>query len=99
MKILVKQKILKHINRKAILNILRNSGEMSVAELSKRAKLSKATLMKIMNFYINKRLVVIKGKGKSTEEGGKRPNIFKFNADRGYARYWHGNLFSYMILK
>ena len=85
MKILGKQKILKHINRKAILNILRNSGEISVAELSKKAKLSKTTLMKIMNYYINKGLVFIAGKGKSTEEGGKRPNIFKFNADGGYA--------------
>lgn len=85
MKILGEQKILKHINRKAIMNILRNSGEISVAELSKKAKLSKTTLMKIMNYYINKGLVVIAGKGKSTEEGGKRPNIFKFNGSGGYA--------------
>jgi len=49
MKILGKQKILKRINRKAIMNILRNSGKMSVAELSKKAKLSKTTLMKILN--------------------------------------------------
>jgi len=47
--------------------------------------LSKPTLMKIMNYYIGKGLVVIVGKGNSTEEGGKRPNIFKFNADGGYA--------------
>ena len=85
MKILGKQKILKRINRKAILNILRNSGEMQVAELSKESKLSKTTLMKIMNYYIDKGLVVIVGKGKSTREGGKRPNIFKFNADGRYA--------------
>jgi len=85
MAVLGKQKILKRINRKAILNILRNSGEMSVAKLSRKAKLSKTTLMKIMNYYIDKGLVVVAGKGKSTEEGGKRPNIFKFNASGGYA--------------
>ncbi|MBA7508920.1 N-acetylmannosamine kinase [subsurface metagenome] len=80
-----KQKTLKQINRKVILNILRNSGELSISELSKKVNLSKPTLMKIMNYYIRNRLITIAGKGSSTEEGGKRPNIFKFNADGGYA--------------
>ena len=74
-----KQKTLKQINRKVILNILRNSGELSIAELSKEVNLSKPTLMTIMNYYIENKLVVIAGKGNSTEEGGKKPNIFKFN--------------------
>ena len=77
-----KQKTLKQINRKVILNILRNSGELSISELSKKVNLSKPTLM---NYYIRNRLITIAGKGSSTEEGGKRPNIFKFNADGGYA--------------
>ena len=80
-----KQKTLKQINRKVILNILRNSGELSIAELSKEVNLSKPTLMTIMNYYIENKLVVIAGKGNSTEEGGKKPNIYKFNADGGYA--------------
>lgn len=80
-----KQKTLKQINRKVILNILRNSGELSISELSKKVNLSKPTLMKIMNYYIRNRLITIAGKGSSTEEGGKRPNIFKFNVDGGYA--------------
>ena len=80
-----KQKTLKQINRKVILNILRNSGELSIAELSKEVNLSKPTLMTIMNYYIENKLVVIAGKGNSTEEGGKKPNIYKFNADAGYA--------------
>jgi len=41
--------------------------------------------MKIMNHYIKKGLVIIAGKGSSTEEGGKKPNIYKFNEDGGYA--------------
>ncbi|MBE3115341.1 MAG: ROK family protein [Actinobacteria bacterium] len=82
-----KQKTVKQINRKVILNILRNSEELSIMELSKKVKLSlsKPTLMKIMNYYIENGMVVITCKGSSTEEGGKRPNIFKFNADGGYA--------------
>ncbi len=80
-----KQKTIKQINRKVILNLLRNSGELSISELSKKANLSKPTLMKIMNYYIKKGLVVITGKGSSTDEGGKKPNIYKFNENGGYA--------------
>jgi len=80
-----KQKTLKQTNRKVILNILRDSGEISIADLSKEVNLSKPTLMTIMNYYIENKLVVIAGKGNSTEEGGKKPNIYKFNEDGGYA--------------
>ncbi|GAG57653.1 unnamed protein product [marine sediment metagenome] len=80
-----KQKTLKQINRKVILNVLRNSGKLEISELSKKVNLSKPTLMKIMNHYIKKGLVIIAGKGSSTEEGGKKPNIYKFNEDGGYA--------------
>ncbi|MCJ7471614.1 MAG: ROK family protein [Actinobacteria bacterium] len=80
-----KQKTVKHANRKAILNVLRNSGEISVAGLSNEVNLSKQTLMKIMNYYIKNGMVIITGKGNSTEEGGKKPNIYKFNKNGGYA--------------
>jgi len=80
-----KQKTLKRINRKVILNILRNSGKVSISELSKKVNLSKPTLMNIMNYYIKKGIVVITGKGSSTVEGGKKPNIFKLNSSAGYA--------------
>ena len=80
-----KQKILKQINRKHILNILRNSGELSVSDISVQVNLSKPTIMKAMKYYIDKGYLIISGKGNSTEEGGKKPNIFKFNANGGYA--------------
>jgi N-acetylglucosamine repressor len=80
-----KQKILKQINRKHILNMLREYDEISVAELSEKANLSKPTIMKIMKYYIDKGFVVISRKGRSTEEGGKKPNIYKFNANGGYS--------------
>ena len=85
MKALGKQKIIKQINRKRIINLLREADEISVAELSKKVSLSKPTIMKIMKYFIYKGLVVISGKGSSTEEGGKKPNIFKFNKNGGYA--------------
>jgi glucokinase-like ROK family protein len=85
MDIIRKPKTLKYINRMAILNILRTSGEISVAELSQKTRLSKTTLMKIMNYYAGKGLIYNIGKGSSTELGGKRPSIFKFNKNGGYA--------------
>ncbi|MFO7929599.1 MAG: ROK family protein [Candidatus Humimicrobiaceae bacterium] len=85
MAVLSKQKTIKQTNRKAILNILRNSKGMSVAAFSKKVNLSRTTLMKIMNYYVKRDLVYISGKGESTEEGGKKPNIFKFNPNGGYA--------------
>jgi len=80
-----KQKTLKQANRKVILNILRDSGEISVADLSREVNLSKPTLMIIINYYLKNGLVINTGKGDSTEEGGKKPNIYKFNEDGGYA--------------
>lgn len=85
MSTLGKAKILKQINRKHILNLLRKYDEISIAELSVKSHLSKPTIMKIMRYYIGKGLVVISGKGSSTEEGGKKPNIFKFNANGGFS--------------
>ena len=78
-----KRKTLKQMNRKIILNIMRNSKELSISDLSKKVNLSKPTLIKIINFYKNKGLVNTIGKGNSTQEGGKKPNIYKFNEDSG----------------
>ena len=85
MSTLGKQKLLKQINRKIILNLLRQRDEISIAELSAVSRLSKPTIMKVMKYYIGKGFVVISGKGHSTEEGGKKPNIFKFNSNGGYS--------------
>ena len=78
------KKILKETNRKAILNIFRNSENLTIFDLSKKINLSKPTLIEIINYYLNKDMLVITGKGKSTYQGGKRPNIYKLNKDGGY---------------
>jgi len=80
-----KQKTLKQTNRNIILNLFRNCGKVSVSDLAKEVNLSKPTLTTIVNYYMKKGLVVNVGKGSSTEEGGKKPNIYKFNKMGGYA--------------
>ncbi len=72
---------LKRKNRKDVLEILRSEGPLSIAEISGRIALSKVTVTKSIDFYVNEGVVSTIGKGESTEDGGKRPNIFAFNPD------------------
>ncbi len=75
---------LKINNRKAILGLLRKNALLSVTEISEFTGLSRTTAMKTVNYLQSKGYVVSAGKGDSTFEGGKKPEIFKFNSDYGY---------------
>ncbi len=75
---------LKINNRKAILSLLRNNSLLSVTEISELTGLSRTTAMKTVNYLQQKGYVVSAGKGDSTFEGGKKPEIFKFNPNYGY---------------
>lgn len=80
-----KPKALKRNNRRAILDILRISDQMSASELSEQIGLSRTTVMKILEYFLAKGFVVQSGKGVSTEEGGKKPILFSLKADSGFA--------------
>jgi N-acetylglucosamine repressor len=69
----------KQNNRKAVLNYIKDKSEISIAEISLETKISKPTIQKILNYYEEQNLVVIAGKGNSTEEGGKKPLLYMFN--------------------
>ena len=56
----------------------------SVAEISGYIRLSKTTIKKILDHLVALHLVVSAGKGLSTEEGGKKPELFRFNRSFGY---------------
>jgi predicted NBD/HSP70 family sugar kinase len=84
-----KPRSLKQRNRRIIINLLRNAGELSVAEISQQVRLSKTTVMKILNFYVEEGFVRTAGKGESTGEGGKRPNLYKFNNRGGFVFACH----------
>jgi predicted NBD/HSP70 family sugar kinase len=45
--------------------------------------------MKIINYYLNNDIIVSTGKGISTEEGGKKPTLYQFNATGGYVVAFH----------
>ncbi|MDR2392465.1 MAG: ROK family transcriptional regulator [Planctomycetota bacterium] len=71
---------IKYHNQKLILSLLRKADTLSIAELSKKAKLSKTTIAKVIGEFMAKGLVLNAGKGESTDVGGKKPEMFSFNA-------------------
>ncbi len=84
-----KPKTLKRNNRKVILEYLRTSGETTVAAISADIGLSKTTVMKILDYYVKKEMVLPAGKGLSTDEGGKKPELFRFDGRYKYVLAIH----------
>ena len=76
-----KPKNIKSNNQKIVLSLLRSSDALSLSEIAAQVNLSKTTITKIVNALMEKGLVHSIGKGSSTEEGGKRPELFAFCAD------------------
>lgn len=69
---------LKHRNRKIILECFRDYQEHTVADIVARTGISKLTVMRAIQFFCAKNIVVSSGKGSSTELGGKKPEFFRF---------------------
>lgn len=81
----VKPKSLKDKNQRLILSVIRSLDAITIPELSDRIGLSKTTVTKIVNGLVEKRFLVPAGKGESSEEGGKRPELYSFNASRAFS--------------
>ena len=79
-----KTRSIKSNNRKKVLDLIRNLGDVSIAELSIKSGISKPTVKKIVDYYLYKNLIISVGKGNSTDEGGKKPELYKFNNDFGF---------------
>lgn len=84
-----KPKSLKIANMRVLREYLRTSDKVSIAEASETIRLSKTTVRKILDHFIETGIVFSAGKGTSTDEGGKRPELFAFNQDYGYVISLH----------
>jgi N-acetylglucosamine repressor len=69
--------------------MIRRRDTFSVAEISHAIKLSKTTVKKTIDLLSAMTLVVSAGKGESTEEGGKKPELYRFNKGFGYVISLH----------
>ncbi len=85
----VRIKALKQNNIRAVLNLIRRRDVFTVAEISRAIKLSKTTVKKTIDLLVSMRLVLSAGKGESTEEGGKKPELYRFNKSFGYVISLH----------
>jgi predicted NBD/HSP70 family sugar kinase len=76
-----KPKSIKNYNQKLILSMFRGVEELSIAEIATKIKLSKTTVTKVVNGFHKKGLLLVTGKGSSSDIGGKKPTMFAFNGD------------------
>ncbi len=71
-------------NRRLVLEILRKAEEITVSQICQSIHLSKTTLWKIMDHFVKSNLVICTGKAEASDEGGKKPELYRFNKDYGY---------------
>lgn len=71
-------------NIRAILELFRGSETLTVQDITGPARLSKTSVIKILNALLQSGILRTAGKGPSGEEGGKRPLQFALNAQYGY---------------
>lgn len=72
--------VLKYHNRELVLNCFRDHKEHTVADIVARTGISKLTVMRAIQFFCAKNILISSGKGESTEQGGKRPEYFHFSS-------------------
>ena len=73
---------LKQQNRKTVLSFFGDNREHTASEIASGTGISKLTVMKAIQFFCDKGILVSTGKGSSTERGGKRPVYFSFSYDK-----------------
>lgn len=74
-----KPKNIKYYNLQLVLSLLRNFDTLTASEISDRINLSVTSTTKILAALLKQNLIKSMGKGNSTEEGGKKPELFALN--------------------
>ncbi len=69
---------LKSKNRQLVLECFRDNQEHTVADIVAQTGISKLTVMRAIQFFCNNNILISAGKGDSTEQGGKKPEFFRF---------------------
>jgi N-acetylglucosamine repressor len=84
-----KPKSLKQLNTRVVLDLVRARDAISVADISETIHLSKTTVKKILDMLAEAGILLSAGKGDSTQEGGKKPELYRFNMKYGYSISLH----------
>ena len=70
-------------NRRIVLELLQRSDRVSLGQLAESCNLSRNTIKKCMDFFVRKGIAADAGKGSSTSEGGKKPDMFMLDENWG----------------
>ena len=77
-------KLIKTLNERRLLNLIREQGPTTRNELARTTRMSKVAVSDIINRLNEAGYIQESGKGKSTKKGGKRPILLQLNPDNGY---------------
>lgn len=73
---------LKSVNRMQIMEVFKSGKEYTANDISEQIGLSRQTVMKAVQFFVEKGIIVSNGKGSSTNIGGKRPELFSLASNK-----------------
>ncbi len=78
-------KLVKSINDRLVLNLIRVNKVMSSSELVRITGMRPSTIFNILKDMAAQSLVLNLGKGESTDKGGKKPYLWSLNNEAAYA--------------
>lgn len=78
-------RLIRNINNRLVMNIIRERGLISGSELSHITGMQPSTISKILKDLQAKNLILNVGKGESTFKGGKKPFLWKINDKAAFA--------------
>lgn len=78
------QEFIKKINRKLVLRKIKESGEISRAQIAKELSLSKTTVSAIVDEFVEKKLVIETGVSASGKGGGRPAKMLVYNPRSAY---------------
>jgi len=73
---------LKVRNRMLVLHAMRNGVACTAADIAGKTGISRITVMKSISWFMEKGYIQTEGKGQSTENGGKKPELYRFSCSR-----------------
>jgi len=82
-------KTIRNNNLRLILDLYGKNDSLSVSDISRMVNLSRTTVSKINEKLLGSSLVTPCGKGGSTDEGGKKPELYCLNRNFGYFVCFH----------
>ncbi|MCF7934708.1 MAG: MarR family transcriptional regulator [Spirochaetia bacterium] len=84
-----KPKSLRKENTTGILELFKKADILAASDIQEHINLSKPTIMKILDTLEQENFILKEGKGESSDEGGRRPTLYKLNSQRSFSIAFH----------